>query len=192
MDEQESSHHIIQSLEAKEQKNRPLAIRFADLLTSSFGSFAFFSGNALFFAIWILVNIGAVPGLPVFDPYPFTFLTMVVSLEAIFLSIIVLMSQNRQSFISTLREELDMQVNLWSEQEITKVLELQKRLLEHFNIEVHDRELNDMLKATDISYIERQLEEQLRPKQKKTLKVIRDIEKEVGKEIEKAAKDVGV
>lgn len=71
------------------------------------------------------------------------------------------MSQNRQSYINTLREELDMQVNLISEREITKVLRLLKLLLEEKGIAFKDSELEEMVKETDISYIERRLAQQL-------------------------------
>jgi len=78
------------------------------------------------------------------------------------LAIVVLMSQNRQSYISTLREELDMQVNLISEREITKVLKLLKEIRNKLaQEEIADPELEEMIKRVDTSYIERQLEEQL-------------------------------
>lgn len=176
-EDKQTSHNIIVSLEAKEQRNRPLSIKIADWLTSSFGSIWFLVGNCLFFVIWIGANTGHIQGIPSFDPYPFTFLTMVVSLEAIFLSIIVLMSQSRQSYISTLREELDMQVNLIAEREISKALELLKLILQHQKIGFDDAELNEMIKKTDISYIERQLETQL----KRVASKNQDIAGELGK-----------
>ncbi|OGM56108.1 hypothetical protein A3E46_01470 [Candidatus Woesebacteria bacterium RIFCSPHIGHO2_12_FULL_46_16] len=156
------SHQIIESFEAKALKKRPFTIRIADWLTSSFGSIAFLLANLVFFSAWILINTGRVPSVPVFDPFPFILLTMAVSLEAIMLAIVVLMSQNRQSYISTLREELDMQVNLISEREITKVLKLLKEIRNKLaQEEIADPELEEMIKRVDTSYIERQLEEQL-------------------------------
>jgi len=158
-------HHIIKSFEAKALKKRPFTIRVADWLTSSFGSIAFLLTNLVLFSAWILINTGKLPSVPVFDPYPFTLLTMTVSLEAIILAIIVLMSQIRQSYISTLREELDMQVNLISEREITKVLKLLKEIRNKISEEeIKDPELEEMIKRVDTSYIERQLEEQLSTK----------------------------
>lgn len=186
-EDMETSHHIIESLEAKEQRNRSLSIRIADIFTSSFGSIWFLIGNFIFFILWIGINTGHVKGVPVFDPFPFIFLTMAVSLEAIFLSIIVLMSQTRQSYVSTLREELDMQVNLMSEREITKVLEILTVIMKYHKIKYDDRELDDMIKATDISYIERQLENQLN-RGPKPSKLVQNVEKE----IDKVAKDIGI
>lgn len=157
----ERTHFLIESFEAKALKKRPLGIKIADSLTLSFGSILFLIVNMLFFTGWILINTSKVPQIPVFDPFPFILLTMLVSLEAIILSIIVLMSQSRQSYITTLREELDMQVNLISEREITKVLRLLKLLLEEKGIAFKDSELEEMVKETDISYIERRLAQQL-------------------------------
>lgn len=160
----------IKSLEAEELRKRSLTIVIADWLTTSFGSIAFLLFNILIFTFWILANLGRIPGIPVFDPYPFILLTMVVSLEAIILSIIVLMSQNRQSHVSTIREELDMQVNLISEREITKILYLLTLVLKKDGIKFEDPELSEMIKQTDISYIERQLKDQIRVAAKKTKK----------------------
>ena len=156
------SHQLIESLEAKELGKRPFAIRVADSLTSAFGSIGFLLINFAVFVAWILVNTGRVPGVPIFDPFPFILLTMIVSLEAIFLTVIVLMSQNRQAEITTLREELDMQVNLMAEREITKVLDLQKMIINKLGIRLKDPELEEMIQETDISYIERQLAEQIK------------------------------
>ncbi len=187
-EDKSTSHKIVESLEAKEQRNRPLSIKIADWLTSSFGSIWFFVGNILFFAVWIGINNGYVQGIPVFDPFPYILLTMTVSLEAIFLSIIVLMSQSRQSYVSTLREELDMQVNLISEREITKTLEILQVIMEHMKIKINDPELTEMIKQTDISYIERQLETQL----KKVATKNQDLVNELGKDVEKTVvKTVG-
>lgn len=143
---------LIKSFEAKELKKRPFVIRIADWLTSVFGSITFFVFNIAFFAYWMTSGI---------DPYPYTLLTTIVSLEAIFLSIIVLMSAQRQSYISTLREELDMQVNLIAEREITKILKLLKTLLEKQDKNFKDDELEEMIQGTNISYIERKIQSQI-------------------------------
>jgi uncharacterized membrane protein len=155
--------HIIRSFEAQELKKRPIAIKFADNVTQLAGSIPFLSINALFFGSWIAINSGLVPGIAPFDPYPFVMLTTIVSLEAIILSIVILMSQNRQSIIATLREETQLQVNLIAEREITKTLKLLDKILEKHNIKVKDEELEQMLEEIDQTYIERELQKQLTP-----------------------------
>ena len=137
-------------------------LRFILMSGVFISSITFLLFNLLFFTFWILANTGNVPGVPVFDPFPFILLTMIVSLEAIVLTVIVLVSQNRQAEITTLREELDMQVNLMAEREITKVLDLQKIIIKKLGVKIKDPELEEMTKETDISYIEQQLAEQIK------------------------------
>ncbi|MDP1710160.1 MAG: DUF1003 domain-containing protein [bacterium] len=155
---------IIQSFEAKELKKRSWSVRLADDLTSTFGSLFFLTINIIFFIFWILANTGKIPGLSIFDPFPFPLMTTIVSLEAIILTLIVLMSQNRQSFISNLREEIDMQVNIASEREITKILQILTKIADKQGIKLADKELEEMLKGIEVSYLERKLEEQLEEK----------------------------
>ena len=95
--------------------------KVADVIAEFSGSLTFLFLNALWFFIWIAWNTA--PFLPHFDPYPFGFLTMVVSLEAIFLSIFVLVSQNRQAAKDRLRADAEYEVNLKAELEITHLHE---------------------------------------------------------------------
>ncbi len=153
----------IQSYRAKADKKRGLSARFADGLTSKFGTVTFLLLNALWFAIWIPTNTGLIQGIKPFDPFPFGLLTMTVSLEAIFLAIIVLISQNRAAKIAEIREEVDMQVNSITEVEVTKVIQLLMMLLEKNGINVKDdHELYAMLRPVNSSDLERTLEKQLK------------------------------
>lgn len=93
--------------------------RIADVIAEFSGSIAFLLLNAAFFGIWLGVNV--IPSIA-FDPYPFGLLTMIVSLEAIFLSIFVLVSQNRQADKDRIRNELDYQVNLKAELGVSTLL----------------------------------------------------------------------
>lgn len=152
----------IRSFKAKANDKRSVADKFADLLTASFGTVLFLVLNMLFFLGWILWNTGNISGMVPIDPFPFGLLTMVVSLEAIFLAIIVLISQNREARIAELREEVELYINTYSEDEITKVMYLITLLLEKNGIDVStDADLNDMLQDVDSEVIERELEKQL-------------------------------
>ncbi|MBN1169208.1 DUF1003 domain-containing protein [Candidatus Woesebacteria bacterium] len=155
---------IIRSFEARALKKRTSAIKFADKLTGFFGSFGFLIINILTFICWITINSGVVPGISAFDEYPFVLLINLVSLEAIILTSVVLISQNRQNQIDTLRDELQLQVELISEKEITKTLRLVLKLLEHHKIKIKDKELEEMLEQVDTSYIEKKLEDQISKK----------------------------
>ena len=120
----ERRRQFYKSFEAQALRSRSLLTQLSDDLTSFFGSTLVVILHIFWFAVWILINTGHVANITPFDPFPFGLLTMVVSLEAIFLSIFILVSQNRQSYISSLREEVHMRVNLIAEEEITKILEI--------------------------------------------------------------------
>lgn len=151
----------IKSFKAKADAKRSPAEKFADWLTAKFGSVIFLSVNALWFAVWILINVGWVPGVEPFDPFPFGLLTMVVSLEAIFLAIIVLISQNREARVGELREEMELQIDTITEVEITKLISLTLRLLEKQGVEINDPELKKMLHPINSDKMENQLEKEL-------------------------------
>jgi len=162
---QKRSRQIIKSFKAESLKNRPLSIKIADALTTKFGTLGFLIINLTLFITWVLVNSGKIPGISVFDPYPYVLLITTVSLEAIILAIIVLISQNREGYINTMRDELQLHVNLLTEREITKVLVLLRELLKKNNIKISDAELDEMLMDIDTSHIERKLKEQIDGKQ---------------------------
>ena len=153
---------VIQSFRAKADAKRTLADKFADTLTSKFGTVFFLGLNALWFLVWIVVNTGLVPGVEPFDPFPFGLLTMIVSLEAIFLAIIVLISQNRAAKIAELREEVDLQINSIAETEVSKTVMMLGLLLEKNGIQIDDPEIADMVRPIRSSDIQRMLEKQLK------------------------------
>ena len=99
--------------------------RAANWIADFSGSMPFLAINAFIFVAWIIFNIEIVPGLDAFDPYPFGFLTMSVSLEAIFLSIVVLLAQNLNSAKERVRNDIEYEVNLKAERKVT---ELHRRL----------------------------------------------------------------
>ena len=110
---------------------------------------AFVYVHVAWFGGWILWHV--LPRLPQalrFDPYPFQFLTFVVSLEAILLSTFILISQNRQNHITELRNHLDLQINLLSEQENSKVLAMLEALLRFHGLVQSDPEIAPLAEAT--------------------------------------------
>ena len=156
-----TSRHIINSLKAKADRKRSLSEKIADWITGTFGSMGFLIVNVLWFSIWIILNLGIIPGLVAFDPFPFGLLTMIVSLEAIVLAIFVLISQNRAEKVDDLREEVDLQVDMIAEEEVTKLLIMVSVLLEKQGIDVsQDAELQAMLSPTNVEKLERILEQQ--------------------------------
>ncbi len=92
---------------------------WADKITAFSGSMAFVYIHAIVFAIWIVLNL--IQDKKGFDPFPFGLLTLIVSLEAIFLSTFVMLSQNRQAKQADLRAQLDYEVNVKAESEIEEI-----------------------------------------------------------------------
>lgn len=126
------------------EKRKSIVTKVADAITGFCGSFTFVYLHVVWFGFWILWNTGLL-GLEPFDVYPFGLLTMTVSLEAIFLSMFVLISQNRMTELADQRADLDLQVNLLAEYEITKVLSIVDAIADHLDIEVSkDPELEEL------------------------------------------------
>ena len=158
----DTQRKVIRSFKAKADIKRTAPEKFADFLTLKFGSVLFLSINAAWFFIWIVMNTRIIPGLEPFDPFPFGLLTMIVSLEAIFLAIIVLISQNRGAKVDELRDEIELQLNTMSEGEVTKLIKMTSLLLEKQGIDVdNDPELKEMLKPFNSDKIEKQIQHEL-------------------------------
>ena len=120
-----------------------------DAMTHVASSPVFLLLHVLWFAMWIGANAG-IGGVEPFDPYPFGLLTLLLSMEAIVLTIFVLMSQGREAGVAELREELTLQVNLRIEEEVTKTLQLVTGLYARLGFSVgEDAELRGMLRPLD-------------------------------------------
>jgi len=119
---------VIRELEEAAKQERTRTDRFAEAIANFCGSMTFVWVHVVWFGFWIIGNL--VPGIPHIDPFPFTFLTLVVSLEAIFLSTFILISQNQDGRISERRNHLDLQINLLSEQENTQMLMILRAIAE--------------------------------------------------------------
>lgn len=121
-------------LRMKAARERSLQDQIADAITSFSGRMLFVYVHVVWFVLWILLNTGQF-GVPAFDPFPYGLLTMVVSLEAIFLSTFVLISQNRLSVESERRADLDLHIGLLTEHELTRVLQMLDAIQEKLGIE---------------------------------------------------------
>ena len=124
-------------LRTKAARERNLQNRLADGITSFSGRMSFAYVHIVWFAIWILLNTGRF-GVRVFDPFPYGLLTMVVSLEAIFLSTFVLISQNRLGEETERRADLDLHIGLLTEHELTRVLQMLDAIQDKLGIVDHE------------------------------------------------------
>ncbi len=122
------------ALEAESLKTRSPLERMGDAIAIQAGRPWAVVVHGLWFAAWIGLNTGR--GIKPFDPFPYPFLTMVVSLESIFLALFLLMSQNRSSGQADQRAHLDLQINLLSEDENTKMLQMLQALCAHHNLAI--------------------------------------------------------
>jgi uncharacterized membrane protein len=143
--------------------HRSTTARVSDAVCRVAGSGTFILVHVVWFASWVLLNVGYLPAIKPFDPFPFTFLTMVVSLEAIFLSIFVLISQNHMAHLADRRAHLDLQINLLAEQENTIMLRMLRRLCEKQGIghDADDDEGESLFAKTDLEALMKDLEEHL-------------------------------
>lgn len=128
----------VAKLEEGHLQRQSWAERLAGLVTRAAGTAAFAVAHLVWFVGWLLVNTGTVTVLSPFDPYPFSLLTTIVSLEAIFLSIWILISQNQMARQADRRAHLDLQVNLLAEQESTITLQIVRRLADKIGVPVAD------------------------------------------------------
>lgn len=119
---QRNIRKIIQ-VRLKAAREQGLQDRIANTMTSFSGSMVFFYAHIVWFCLWFLLNTGHL-GLTPFDPYPYGFLTMVVSLEAIFLATFVLISQNLLAKEAARLTDLGLQTGLLTEHELTRVLQM--------------------------------------------------------------------
>jgi len=126
----------MRQLEEAAAARRTGADRVAAAIAGFCGRMSFVWMHVLFFACWIAYN--TLPWFQAFDPYPFTFLTLVVSLEAIFLATFILISQNYDMRVAERRNQLDLQINLLAEQENTKALQMLERIAKKVGAHVND------------------------------------------------------
>jgi uncharacterized membrane protein len=148
-----TTHRNIQEiceLERKALARRSLSARIGDVIATQAGKMWFIVFHIVWFALWLFLNMRG-KGAWTFDPFPFSLLTMIVSLESIFLSLFILMSQNRTSIQADQRNHLDLQINLLSEDENTKMLQMLQALCEHHKLAIaKDPEIEAMAQRTEI------------------------------------------
>jgi len=125
--------------------------RVSDRITAFAGTMRFVYIHSVWFGLWIAINLGLLGAALVFDEYPFGLLTLIVSLEAIFLSTFVMISQNRQARSAEIRSDLDYKTNVMAEREIDIIMRALQRMAEKQGIGVGDlvTELESLRKTMD-------------------------------------------
>jgi uncharacterized membrane protein len=150
----------IATLETAANARRTKTDVIADAIAAFCGSMRFVWVHIAWFGFWLGVNTLAIfPKRWRFDPFPFQFLTLIVSLEAIFLSTFILISQNRQALTAERRNHLDLQINLLSEQENSKMLAMMEAMMKHMGLPDTDPEVHILEEATQPGKLVEQIEQ---------------------------------
>jgi uncharacterized membrane protein len=135
---------LLQVRREQDQK-RSLADRAADAITGFAGSARFVLVHAVLFGAWLFANTVGIPGVPRFDPFPFVMLAMFASVEAIFLSTFVLISQNRAAALAEQRADLDLQISLLAEHEVTRLINIVDAIAERLGVDAaRDAEIEEL------------------------------------------------
>lgn len=135
---------MLQDRREREEATATLQERIAGAITRFSGTMRFVYLHILLYGFWILANLGVVPGVPQFDP-SFVILAMVASVEAIFLSTFILITQNRMSGAADKRAELDLQISLLAEHEVTKLVALLSAIADRLGVKTQiDDEVDEL------------------------------------------------
>lgn len=151
----------IVKLEESFIKNRTPAERIADWIADFSGSLKFIAIHIVFYGLWILTNTAKPHWLPRFDPFPFLLLSVVVSLEAIFLSTFVLIKQNRMSKRSEQRAHLDLQINLLAEREMTLMLQILQRISTRLGVNAPKEQIEEFVEEISVEALAEELRSKL-------------------------------
>lgn len=155
----------VKELEELAVADPSFADRTASFVARFCGSIHFVWAHALVFGLWFAVN--SIPGLPHWDPYPFTFLTMWASTESIFIASFILIAQNYSMRVSERRAQLDLQINLLAEQEATKTLQMLDAIAKQVGAQVgNDPEVEALAEATRIESLAKQIDETQREQER--------------------------
>jgi uncharacterized membrane protein len=142
---------------------RSISEWIGDRVAGFAGSIYFVILHAVIVVFWILINAGRMSGIPRFDPYPYSLLSTVVAIEAVFLASFILMRQSRMARRAERRDHLNLQIDLISEKEITKVLQLTRAICTQMGLKsvADNAELKELSQETSLETLSQRLEDTL-------------------------------
>jgi uncharacterized membrane protein len=161
----QSNIEAIVRLEEEAERDRSALERFPETIGRFAGTLSFVAFQVVFLVAYVAANGGMIPGVEPWDPYPYSLLSGFFSLEGVLLTAFVLIRQNRMNRKADRRNHLDLQINLLSEKEITKVIQMLERLSNRLGIqhEVVDPEAEELSEITAVEGLARQLDSKLDP-----------------------------
>ncbi len=135
--------------------------RIADRIAAFVGTLGFVYLHLAWFATWIVLNAGWIKAIHPFDPFPFILLSLIVSCEAVLISTIVLIKQNRMSRAADTRDHLNLQIDLLAEREATKILQMQRLICRRLGIkeESQDEETKELSADTAVDKLAGQIKD---------------------------------
>ena len=143
-------------------KSRPGGEKAADTIGSKIGRVEFVVFHLVWFVLWAAFNTRLAPMLPVFDPYPFNLFGTLISLEAVMISALVLIKQNRMSLLDERRAHVELQMTLLSEKEITKLLRIMEHVTSRMGIDdAFDAEARELREHTQVEEVARAVRDTL-------------------------------
>lgn len=145
------------AMEEQQARARGLGDRLSDAIAGFAGTVLFVAVHLVGFAVWAAVNLQLIPGVPAFDPYPFALLCMILSMEGVLLSTFVLIKQNRMGRRSDRRNHLDLQINLLTEKEVTKTIQLLRAVAARLGVEDEDEEVAELAHETAVGDLAEEL-----------------------------------
>ena len=153
----------IAKLEHAALGRRTVTERMSDAIAKLVCNPGFLVAHVVLICGWAVANLRMIPGLRVFDPFPFGSLALIVSCESVFLTTFVLISQSRTARQSERRSHLDLQVGMLSEQELTTILQMLQKLCEHVgvNVDSSKQEVQSFSQATDVNKLAIELADKL-------------------------------
>ena len=154
---------MLSAFRAQSARNRSFSVRIADKLTTGIGSIPFLIFHICLFTFWIMFNLRVLFSAEPFDPFPFGLLTLLMTLEQSLLTIFIIISQNRASEVADLRNEMDLQINILAEEEISKVIHMLRLIGEKLDINeiTNDHEARVMESPINHVELEKQIQQEV-------------------------------
>jgi uncharacterized membrane protein len=153
----------IAKLEEEALERRTATERESDAIVRFIGSPKFLLLHVIMVVVWIVLNLSLIPHVKAFDPFPFGILALFVASESVFLTICVLISQNRMARQAERRAHLDLQVGMLAEQELTMMLQMLQKLCQHSGVDMKSatQQVQGFSETTDVHKLASELEEKL-------------------------------
>ncbi len=159
----ERNIETVARLENQFLEERTPVEKVSDAIGSFVGTIWFVLIHAVWFSTWFAINTGLVRGIRPFDPFPFIFLSMAVSVEGVLLTTFVLMKQNRMAKRADLRDQLNLQIDLLAEKEVTKILQLLRSMADRMGLEgeAEEPEVKELSQNTAVESLARELRDKI-------------------------------